>query len=172
MTYLLDNFESRQSASFGSSWVAQNDQPMGGHSRIEITHCQQADHYLEIKGQVKNEPPAGYIEAALPLIRARHLFDARLFEGVYVRTQSGLPPSETDHYFIRLQTRELSMPWQFYQAPFSPPAELTGIKIPFINFQAVNTSHTLNLERLTRISVTASNGDFTVDLKLSEIGFY
>lgn len=189
MSYLLDNFSSSERACFGSSWVAHDDQPMGGQSQVELLYQdQQSPASLRLKGHVKLLPAAGYIEAALPLIHSRHLFDASQFAGVYlsaqvsaqvseqvseqVSTQAESKSQQVEHFFVRLQTRELSMPWQYYQAAFSPGEQWQSFQIPFAQFQAINTSHALNPERLTRISVAAANLDFAVDLALREIGFY
>lgn len=178
MPYLLDNFAYSEKSCFGSSWEAINDQPMEGLSQIELHHQNQSSPTsLRIRGQVQLLPPAGYIEAALPLIHSRRLFDAREFTGVCLKAQIQAPPETTqiktsERFFVRLQTRELSMPWQYYQAAFSPTSHWQTFQIPFSQFQAINTTHLLNPERLTRISIAAANFDFEVDLTLSEIGFY
>ncbi len=178
MSYLLDNFSTSEKSCLGSSWVANNDQAMGGSSQLELSHQQVENQtFLRLQGQVNHNPPAGYIEASLPLIRSRHLFDASDFEGVFLCAKSktsfeNFEGEVPERFFIRLQTRELSMPWQYYQAAFSPRDQWETFQIPFQRFRAIRTSHALNPERLTAIAVAAAEHDFEVDLELTEIGFY
>lgn len=166
MTYLLDDFQQAEQARFGTRWLAFSDQVMGGRSELSLQHGPGAT--LTLTGQLSLENQGGFIQAALPLVHSRHLFDARHFTGVHICCQARQPGS----YFVHLRSKELSMPWQHYRAPLPASAEWQCFQIPFSAFEARRTNHSLNLAYLTRLAVVAAGFAGPAELCLSEIGFY
>lgn len=171
MAYLLDDFSREDGCSlFGTEWLVFSDQVMGGHSEIRVQRIQEpTGAFLRIKGEVRPENQKGFIQVALPLVHSRYLFDARHFQGVYLQARAW----QKEGWSIHLRTKELSMPWQHYRAPFYPTPEWTTYEIPFTLFYPVSTIHPLNLERLTRLGIVAAGEQaFQPQLELRAIGFY
>lgn len=170
MTYLLDDFSRPDGPSlFGTEWIAFTDQVMGGTSQQQITReVYEGVSCLHLRGQVSLENNGGFIQAALPLIQSRYLFDARHFQGVHIVARS----PQREGYFLHLRTKELSMPWQHYRAAFFPERDWTPLQIPFAAFYPVSTGHELNLERLTRLGIVAAGRAFEANIHISEVGFY
>lgn len=167
MTYLLDNFEQAEVACFGTRWLIFSDQVMGGCSEGQgVWHPELPG--LQLCGNVSLENAGGFIQALLPLVHSRHLFDARHFSGVHLRGQSQLAGS----YFVYLRSKELSMPWQHYRVRLPISSEMQSYQLPFSYFEPFSTNHALNLAYLTQISVVAADFKGPADLLLSEIGFY
>ncbi|MBF2053067.1 MAG: CIA30 family protein [Candidatus Sericytochromatia bacterium] len=166
MTYLLDDFKQAEQARFGTHWMAFSDQVMGGCSDVRLRHDPETG--LQLRGSVSLQNQGGFIQAALPLVHSRHLFDARHFEGVHIRCLAPQPGS----YFVHLRSKELSMPWQHYRASLPAEAQWQTLQVPFSAFEARRTNHPLNLAYLTRIAVVAAGFAGPAELWLSEIGFY
>ncbi|PIQ23577.1 hypothetical protein COW36_13990 [bacterium (Candidatus Blackallbacteria) CG17_big_fil_post_rev_8_21_14_2_50_48_46] len=170
MAYLLDDFSREDEVSlFGTEWFVFSDQVMGGISQAQASHQQSPDGpLLHFGGKISLENQGGFIQLALPLIHSRYLFDARHFRGVHLLARA----NQREGWYIHLRTKELSMPWQHYRAPFYPCPDWEIHQIPFELFYPVGTGHPLNLERLTRIGIVAGQRAFQADLELKQIGFY
>ncbi len=172
MTYLLDDFASADQSRFGTSWFLFTDEELGGHSsgKLQIKQADSEQTVLELSGSVRTE--TGFIQAALPLIHSRYLFDARHFSGMHLVCRNLNPNSDTSGYYLQLRTRELSMPWQHYSAAIQPGQNWSELQIPFSEFKPISTTHKLNLERLSRVGIVAGLQVFKPDLQIAEIGFY
>lgn len=172
MTYLLDDFASADQSRFGTSWFLITDEELGGDSSGDL-QIQQADSepsVLKLSGSISTEK--GFIQAALPLIHSRYLFDARHFSGMHLVCRSLSQNPDSTGYYLQLRTRELSMPWQHYRAAIQPGHDWSELQIPFSEFKPISTTHELNLERLSRVGIVAGLQVFNPDLQLAEIGFY
>ncbi|MGV3525309.1 MAG: CIA30 family protein [Candidatus Sericytochromatia bacterium] len=167
MRYLLDDFQDPARSRFGTEWLPFTDEVMGGSSTVLAQRVEVDGHpCLRLQGEITQ--PEGFIQAALPLVHSRYLFDARHFEGVHLVCRSDQPQG----YFIHVRTKELSMPWQHYRMAVFPTPEWAVHQLPFSAFIPVSTGHEINLERLTRIGVVAGQRAFHADLLVAEIGFY
>ncbi|HEY9841459.1 MAG TPA: CIA30 family protein, partial [Candidatus Obscuribacterales bacterium] len=157
---------------FGTAWLLFSDQVMDGASQARsVYEIVQGQPCVRLQGELEPGSLNGFIQLALPLVHSRYLFDARHFAGVRLRCRS--PQADGGEGFsIQLRTRELSMPWQHYRAPFVPTAEWQHHLIPFADFVPVQTAHVLNLERLSRLAIVAGPPPQSVDLWLAEVGFY
>jgi hypothetical protein len=175
----VDTFTNPQASTFGTRWEVQTDQSMGGQSQGELRPCRLADApYLTLTGTVSLEnterpEDGGFIQATLPLIRSRQLYNAQAYAGVRIvcACEQAMPIKE-NHYALRLSTRELSMPWQYYTHYFQPTPGRQTFDLPFNNFTVVNTSHQLNPAYLMSLSITAGNDTFVPHLNIYEVGFY
>ena len=169
--YILDHFKSADKSDFGTSWMAFSDGVMGGLSENSSTiQVNLNPPQLQLSGHVSLENNGGFIQMALPLLHSRYLFDAAHFKGVYLRTRSSNP--QPSAYAIHLRTRELSMPWQHYRHPIAAQQDWQELFLPFADFEARSTNHSLTLSRLTRIGLVASGREFQANLSVSAIGFY
>lgn len=181
MTYLLDDFATPELSRFGTAWFLFTDQVLDGGStgsmQIGPLAAQDTDSNtsddtrsrLSLSGEVNSDK--GFIQAALPLVHSRYLFDARHFSGVHLVCRSPGQPADGG-YYLHLRTRELSMPWQHYCAPIQPGSDWSEQRIPFTSFQPTSTTHELNLELLSRIAIVAGQRVFSAELQVAEIGFY
>ena len=175
----LDTFQHAERADFGTTWSCQSDRSLGGESQGELHIFTEAKPaYLRLSGTVslKNTlrpEDGGFIQAALPLLYARHLYNASAYDGVRIRCALSPATDPTQgHYEIRLQTRELSMPWQYYGHAFQPTHQIQSLDLCFDDFQRVNTSHPLNSAYLLNLSVVAGQAVFSPELNIYELGFY
>lgn len=166
-TFVLDDFSTATRSRFGTEWIYGSDEVMDGSSRGQLAWSE-ADgrHLLRLSGEIETD--TGFILAALPLVHSRYLFDARHFAGVELCVRS----PEAEGFWLQLHSKELSMPWQHYRAPFAPGPDWQTLQIPFSAFVPVGTAHELNTERLNRLAIVAGQRRFSPDLEISEIGFY
>lgn len=175
----LDDFAHADHSHFGTAWQFQSDQSVGGESEGGFTiHSESSPPYLELTGQVSLQnrlraEDGGYLQVGLPLLYARLLYNASAFTGVRLTCacpqEAAIAP---EHYEVRLQTRELSMPWQYYRQRFQPTAEQQHIDLPFSAFESVHTSHPLNPAYLLHLGIVAGQANFKPQLHLYKVGFY
>ena len=171
MTYLLDDFSQSDGSRFGTDWQLFSDQVLDGDSegRIEqLAADQDAPACLHLQGELKPGAQNGFLQLALPLVASRYLFDARHFSGIQLSCRA----TAAEGFALLLRTKELSMPWQHYRAPLVPSADWAVHRVDFSDFVPVQTSHELNLERLSRLAIVAGPPAQRVDFWLAEIGFY
>lgn len=175
----LDSFSAPQQSTFGTSWEIQTDQNMGGESQGNLhSQSKSSPPHLTLTGSVSLEntqraEDGGFIQATLPLVRSRQLYNAQAYDGVRIVCNCTQQiPIEPQHYAIRLYTRELSMPWQYYQHHFQPTAAVQTFELPFAHFAAVNTSHELNPAYLMSLAIAAGQAAFIPHLNIYEVGFY
>ncbi len=176
---LLDDFHTAERSRFGTAWELNTDQSMGGESEGHIAvHNDATPPYLALTGQVSlrnrlRPEDGGYIQASLPLLYARRLYNASALTGVRLVCQSLQErPIAPHHYEVRLQTRELSMPWQYYRCRFQPGHDVQTLDLPFSAFEAVRTSHPLNPAYLLLLGIVAGQDNFTPQLNMYKVGFY
>lgn len=176
---LLDNFTAAERSQFGTAWYLQSDQSMGGESEGHFeVHNEASPPYLAFTGQVSLQnslrpEDGGYIQVSLPLLYSRRLYDASALTGVRLVCQSQQDsPIHPQHYEVRLQTRELSMPWQYYRCRFQPSQDTQTLDLPFSAFEAVRTSHPLNPAYLLLLGIVAGQDNFTPQLNMYKVGFY
>lgn len=175
----VDTFTHSQASTFGTKWEIQTDQSLGGKSQGELQiHSASDAPYLTLTGTVSLEnterpEDGGFIQATLPLVRSRQLYNAQNYLGVRIvcacRQQT---PIKDHHYALRLSTRELSMPWQYYTHHFQPTQVIQAFDLAFSNFAVINTSHELNPAYLMSLAITAGNDTFAPHLNIYEVGFY
>lgn len=170
MRFLLDDFALAEQSHFGTAWMLFSDQVMDGASQGQISHECHEDKTacLHLQGDLNPGERNGFLQLALPLVASRYLFDARHFKGVELTCRATSPTG----YWLLLRTKELSMPWQHFRAPLLPTPEWGTHQIPFADFVSFQTSHELNLERLSRLAILAGAPLTKPDLHLAEIGFY
>jgi len=177
--YPVDTFSDAQASGFGTAWEIQTDQSMGGRSQGTFhIHPEAEAPHLTLKGEVSLEnterpEDGGFIQVTLPLVRSRQLYDAQKYTGVRIVCDCAQEaPIKGQHYALRLSTRELSMPWQYYEHAFQPTQSRQCFDLAFQDFRVVNTSHPLNPAYLMSLSITARNDTFAPHLNIYEVGFY
>lgn len=175
----VDTFEQPHESTFGTLWEIQTDQSMGGESQGTLHRQSDASlPHLTLMGSVSLEntqrkEDGGFIQATLPLVRSRQLYNAQAYCGVRIVCACEQDqPIKPHHYALRLYTRELSMPWQYYTHYFQPTQTTQAFELAFADFAAINTSHELNPAYLMSLGITAGQDIFTPHLNIYEVGFY
>lgn len=175
----LDTFTAPEQSTFGTRWEIQTDQNMGGQSQGSLHRQSEASPpHLTLTGSVSLEntqrtEDGGFIQATLPLVRSRQLYNAQAYLGVRIVCNSVQQlPIHPQHHGVRLYTRELSMPWQHYLHHFQPTAEIQAFELPFSHFTAVNTSHELSPAYLMSLAIVTGQENFSPHLNIYEVGFY
>lgn len=160
---VLDDFKLQEHSAFGTPWLFFSDEVIGGRSlsssRINVAHKQ-----LELRGQVHE----GFIQAALPLVQSRTLFDASEYSGICIKARS---PSKTS-FALHLRSRELSMPWQHFRQSFEPSEHWADFHLSFQSFRPAATQHELDLRHLTQIGIVAENDAEAVELDIQRVALY
>lgn len=173
MSYRIDNFSNSEQSSFGTQWILFTDQTLGGSSQAEAKYTQNPDS-VKITGTLSPDFEPCFVQWVLPLVHSRYLFDAKHFQGVYIKYR--LP--EHTRLFLTLRSRELSMPWQHYRLELPTQIDSLEQRFELTDLQPFGTDHSLNPERLSRIGLMAEalNPEKAekqaFEFELAEIGFY
>lgn len=169
---VLDDFQSGNGTSvFGTDWSGFSDQVMGGLSELRLQYAQADNDRLTMRlsGRVRLENNGGFIQARLPLERARRRFDASEFSGVRVVARA-----EPGAYYVFLRTRNTWLPWQYYggRINIQQGDEWHTYDIPFEAFQAESTRRALDTSQLKSIAIVAYGEAFSADIEVARLSFY
>jgi peptide methionine sulfoxide reductase msrA/msrB len=166
---LIDDFSSTAEISvLGTRWAFITDLVMSGVSAGSMQFVQHNNRFcLHVKGDVALKNNGGFIEARANLHPQGKPFDARAFEGIYLRAKGN-----GGRYAIHLRTKDTRLPWQFYGAMFKTDGTWQEIKIRFRRFVPFFLKKSLDSKSIKSIAIVAVNKEFKADIYADEIGFY
>ena len=169
-TFLIDDF-SRQNrrSEIGTKWQQITDRVMGGVSEgsygffeIEGKRC------IRLTGRVSLENRGGFIQVSLPLYEESGSFDASAYRGVRL-----LVRGNGERYYVHFKSTQTFFPRQFFSTGFQTTESWETLDLPFERFVPVNFKiEALNVRRLKRIAIVASDKEYTADVAVARIEFY
>ena len=147
-------------------WTYISDQVMGGVSQGQLQFEQQGDDlYARMTGQVSTDNNGGFIQFRKKI--ARGTTESAL--GVYLRVRGN-----AEGYFVHLRTAGTLLPWQYYQASFTPTDDWQVIKLPLADFSRSSSwlKSSVKPDSIRSIAVVAFGSDYQAEIDVAEIGFY
>lgn len=164
---VIDDFSSEDGRStLGTAWRAISDRVMGGVSDVAAHREAGERPHVHLTGQVRQVPGAGkpgFIQLGLDLDQ----LDASAYTGLRLVVRG-----DGQRYGAHLRTPQVRRPWQSWRGSFEAPADWTEVRIPFTAFDAYRIDGTLDLTRLTRLSLIAVDRLGAADLRVAEVGLY
>jgi len=151
---LIDDFSSAgEISALGTKWAFITDQVMGSISTGSMQFVQHNNLFcVHIKGDVPLKNNGGFIEAHANLHPQGKPFDARAFEGIYLRAKGN-----GERYAIHLQTKDTRLSWQFYEAIFKTDETWQEFKIRFRRFVPFFLKKPLDSNNIRSVAIVAIN---------------
>ena len=167
-TLLIDDFSRDGVSAIGTPWQTFTDRVMGGVSDGKARYeTLDGKRCLRLQGEVSLENRGGFVQAAMPLVKAAGAFDAGGFEGIRLWVKGN-----GRRYYIHLRTEDTRLPWQYYAAGFDAGATWEKVDIPFSAFAGENLRPALDRRKLKRLAIVAAKEAFTADVAVARIEFY
>jgi len=148
------------------SWRFISDQVMGGISQGRAgVEAEGGAAFLRLTGTVSTENRGGFIQARRDLPGGLPA-DTK---GVVLRTRG-----DGQRYFLHLRTTGTLLPWQYYQAPFTPGPDWGEIRVPLSAFVASGSllRRTPRAGDVRSIALVAYGRDHLADVSLMRITLY
>ena len=148
------------------TWRYVSDQVMGGVSQGRAgVETQGGESFMRLTGTVSTENRGGFIQVKRDL-------PGGLPEGTrgFVLQARG----DGQDYFLHLRTTGTLLPWQYYQAPFTPGTDWTEIRVPLSAFAPSGPllRDTPRAASVRSIGLVAFGRDHEADVALSRIELY
>ncbi|GAA6200208.1 CIA30 family protein [Aquicoccus sp. SU-CL01552] len=148
------------------NWRFISDQVMGGVSQGRAgVEAESGETFLRLTGTVSTENRGGFIQARRDLPGGLPT-DTR---GVALRARG-----DGQRYFLHLRTTGTVLPWQYYQAPFTPGPDWGEIRVPLSAFTASGSllRNTPRAGAVRSIALVAYGRDHLADVSLTRITLY
>ena len=148
------------------SWRFISDQVMGGISQGRAgVEAEGGEAFLHLTGTVSTENRGGFIQAR------RDLPDGLPADTMGVAL---LTRGDGQQYFLHLRTTGTILPWQYYQAPFTPGPDWGEIRVPLSAFTASGAllRATPRAGDIRSIALVAYGRDHLADVSLARITLY
>jgi hypothetical protein len=167
-TFLLDDFSQEGVSALGTPWQTFSDKVMGGISEGSARYeTLDGKRCLRLRGEVSLENQGGFIQTAMPLVKAAGAFDASGFQGLRLWVRGN-----GRRYYVHLRTEDTRLPWQYYAAGFDAGGTWEKVDIPFSAFAGENLRPALDTRKLKRLAIVAAKEAFTADVAVARIEFY
>ncbi len=167
-TFLVDDFSQEGVSALGTPWQTFSDRVMGGISEGSARYeTLDGKRCLRLRGVVSLENQGGFVQAAVPLVKAAGAFDASGYEGLRLWVKGN-----GRRYYVHLRTDDTRLPWQYYAAGFDAGATWEKVDIPFSAFAGENLRPALDTRKLKRLAIVAAKEAFTADVAVARIEFY
>jgi len=148
------------------NWRFISDQVMGGVSQGRAgVEVEGGETFLRLTGTVSTENRGGFIQTRRDLPGGLPA-DTR---GFVLRTRG-----DGQRYFLHLRTTGTVLPWQYYQAPFTPGPDWGEIRVPLSAFTASGSllRNTPRAGDVRSIALVAYGRDHLADVSLMRITLY
>lgn len=149
-----------------TSWRFISDQVMGGVSQGRAgVEAENGEAFLRLTGTVSTENRGGFIQTRRDLPGGLPA-DTK---GFVLRTRG-----DGQQYFLHLRTTGTVLPWQYYQAPFTPGPDWGEIRVPLSAFTASGAllRATPRADDIRSIALVAYGRDHLADVSLARITLY
>lgn len=167
-TFLVDDFSREGVSALGTPWQTFTDRVMGGISDGQARYeTLDGKRCLRLRGQVSLENQGGFVQAAVPLVKAAGAFDAGSYDGIRLWVRGN-----GRRYYIHLRTEDTRLPWQYYAAAFDTGDSWEMIDIQFAAFAGENLGLPLDTRKLKRLAIVAAKEAFAADVAVARIEFY
>jgi len=159
---MLEDF----TGSSADGWRFISDQVMGGvsegRSGVEVRG---GESFLRLTGTVSTENRGGFIQTRRDLPGGL----PEGTKGVALRARG-----DGQQYFLHLRTTGTVLPWQYYQAPFTPGPDWGEIRVPLSAFIASGAllRATPRAGDVRSIALVAFGRDHRADVSLARITLY
>ena len=165
---LIDDFSRDGVSALGTPWRTFSDQVMGGVSNGQARYeTIDGKRCLRLQGVVSLENQGGFVQAAMPLVKAAGAFDAGSYKGIRLWVRGN-----GRRYYVHLRTEDTKLPWQYYAAGFDAGATWEKVDIPFSAFTGENIGAALDTRKLKRLAIVAAKEAFTADVAVARIELY
>jgi len=165
---LVDDFTQEGVSALGTPWRTLTDRVMGGISNGQARYeTIDGKRCLRLQGVVSLENQGGFVQAAMPLVKAGGAFDAGSYEGIRLWVKGN-----GRRYYVHLRTEDTKLPWQYYAAGFDAGAAWEQVDIPFTAFAGENIGAALDTRKLKRLAIVAAKEAFTADVAVARIELY
>ena len=148
------------------NWRFISDQVMGGVSQGRAgVEAAGGETFLRLTGTVSTENRGGFLQARRDLPNGLPADT----NGFALRARG-----DGQQYFLHLRTTGTILPWQYYQAPFTPGPDWSEIRVPLSAFSASGAllRATPRAGDIRSIALVAYGRDHLADVSLARITLY